>query len=132
MSAAVPGPKARSQRSTSPATPSGAGGGSSCSPSQASIDAQRGRELVQEPLFEARTIRPAADSTVSTRGPTGTMPPQDLPFPYSIAPSSSGISSRSSLELASRPSASAFRTAALASPEPALAVRVEPGLVDVA
>ena len=49
-------------------------------------------------------MRPAADSVVSTRGPTGTVPPHDLPSPYAIEPSSSGISSRSSDDVASRPS----------------------------
>ena len=36
------------------------------------MDAQRGREVVQGPSFDARTIWPAADSVVNTRGPTGT------------------------------------------------------------
>ena len=36
---------------------------------------QVGREVFQPPRFDARTIRPAADRHVSTRGPTGTSPP---------------------------------------------------------
>ena len=45
------------------------------------MEAQRGREVVHPPSFDARTICPAADSVVSTRGPTGTCPPQDFPSP---------------------------------------------------
>ena len=77
----MPGPKARSQRSTSPADALGRGGGSSSSPSHAPIDAQRGRDAVHAPSLDARTMRPAADSVVSTRGPTETCPPHDLPSP---------------------------------------------------
>ena len=111
----MPGPKARNQPSTRPLTPSCIVGGASGSPSHASIDAQRGRDAVHAPSFEARTTRPAADSTVRTLGPTETVPPHDLPTPYSIPPSSSGISLRSSVDVASRPSASARRTCSLAS-----------------
>ena len=81
MSAAVPGPKARSQRSTSPAVPSAAGKDSISSPSHAAVAAQRGRDAVHAPSLDARTMRPAADSVVSTRGPTETCPPHDLPSP---------------------------------------------------
>ena len=42
---------------------------------------QRGRETFQRPLLDPRTIRPAADSVVSTHGPTGTSPPHDFPSP---------------------------------------------------
>ena len=77
----MPGPNARSHRSTSPATPSASAGGASPSPSHAVIEVQRGREVDQRPSFEARTIRPAADSVVSTRGPIGACPPHDLPSP---------------------------------------------------
>ena len=45
------------------------------------MDAQRGREVVHRPSFDARTTRPAADSVVSTRGPTAARPPQDFPSP---------------------------------------------------
>ena len=81
MSATVPGPNVRSHRSTSPATPSASVSGAISSPSQDAVDAQRGRDVVQPPSFDARTMRPAADRTVSTRGPTGTSPPHDLPSP---------------------------------------------------
>ena len=81
MSAAVPGPNARSHCSTSLATPSASGRGAISSPSQDFVEAQRGREVVHPPSFDARTMRPAADSVVSTRGPTDTCPPQDFPSP---------------------------------------------------
>ena len=45
------------------------------------MDAQRGRELNHPPLFVARTMCPAADSVVNTRGPTGNRPPQVFPSP---------------------------------------------------
>ena len=77
----MPGPNARSQRSTSAATPSAADGASISSPSHAAVVAQRGRDVVHAPSFDARTIRPAADSVVSTRGPIGTCPPHDFPSP---------------------------------------------------
>lgn len=41
-------------------------------PSHDVINVQRGREVVHPPWFDARTIRPAADNVVSTRGPTAT------------------------------------------------------------
>ena len=81
MSATVPGPNARNHRSTSPATPSASVRGSISSPSQDTVEVQRGRETVQPPSFDARTMRPAADSVVSTRGPTGRFPAHDLPSP---------------------------------------------------
>ena len=81
MSPSVPGPKARSQRSTSPLTPSATPDGDSSSPSHRAIDVQRGREVVHTAALDARTILPAADSVVSTRGPTGTAPPHDFPSP---------------------------------------------------
>jgi len=116
MSRSVPGPNAPSHRSTTPARPSGSAGGERPSPSHASMAAQRGREVVQGPSFEARTTRPAAESVLSTRGATGTWPPQRLPSPYVIEPTSSGIWSRSSEDVASRPSESASRTCRDASP----------------
>ncbi len=81
MSAEVPGPNARSHSSTRPATPSASGRGAIPSPSHDSMEAHRGREVVHPPSFEARTICPAADSVVNTRGPTAACPPQDFPSP---------------------------------------------------
>src|SRR5687768_11496395 len=82
MSVSVPGPKARSHASTSPAVPSASERGSSGAPSHADIAAQRGRDAVQGPALVARTTAPAADSTVSTRGPIAIVPPHALPSPY--------------------------------------------------
>ena len=81
MSASVPGPKARSHASTSAAVPSASERGSSGAPSHADIAAQRGRDVVQAPALVARTMAPAADSTVSTCGPIGIWPPHVLPSP---------------------------------------------------
>ena len=80
MSASVPGPKARSIARPARHALGRVSGGSSC-PSQDSVEAHRGLEVVQAPSFEARTMRPAADSVVSTRGPTGIRPPHDFPSP---------------------------------------------------
>ena len=81
MSASVPGPKDRSQRSTSPATPSASAHGAISSPSHDSIDVHLGRAVHQTPSLDARTIRPAAESVVRTLGPMGRAPPHDLPSP---------------------------------------------------
>ena len=81
MSAAVPGPNARNHRSTSIATPSVCGTDLIRVPNQDSIEAQRGREVVHEPAFDALMIWPAADIVVNTRGPTDTCPPHDFPSP---------------------------------------------------
>ena len=72
--------------------------------------AQRGRDVVHDPAFDARTTRPAADRVVSTRGPIDIFPPHDLPSPNVIEPSSREISLRSSDEVASRPPDSAAST----------------------
>ena len=132
MSAALPGPKERSQRSTRPATPSAAGGGSSGSPSHASIEVQRGRELIQAPLFEARTIRPGRRQHREDARADRHLPAPGLALPVlDRRPRAAGSrrAARSSSPRG-RPRAPPA-PAALACLEPALAVRVEARLVDV-
>ena len=58
-------------------------------PNHERIEVQRS-EVIHLPSFDARTMCPAADNVVRTRGPTATRPPQDLPSPYAIEPSSGG------------------------------------------
>lgn len=81
MSASVPGPKARNHISTSARSPVASSQGSIPAPSHDSVAAQLCRDTLHEPLFDARTTLPDADSTVSTRGPNETFPPHDFPTP---------------------------------------------------
>src|SRR5947209_6930818 len=75
-SAAVAGPKVRSQRRNNSAASST---GADLRPSQSVVGTHRGLDVVQLPSLGPRTMSHRAESTVNTRGATGTMPPHGFP-----------------------------------------------------
>ena len=68
-------------------------------PSQSVVRTHRGCDVVQLPSLGPRTISPRAESTVSTRGATGIVPPQGFPGAGSYIPAISGSAERSSVLL---------------------------------
>ena len=100
MSAAVAGPNVRSHRRSQLGSALRRAASVRCSPSQSRGGAHRGRDVVQAPSLGPRTISPRAESTVNTRGASGTLPPQRFPGAGSYVPAISGSAARSSVLLA--------------------------------
>src|SRR3954470_22517685 len=79
MSPAVTGPNVRIHLPVRWACASRTGIGVCCLPSHLRVVLHLGRDVVHAPSLGPRTMSPRAESAVSTRGASGTVPPQRFP-----------------------------------------------------